>query len=98
MTERNLAAATIARRLSALRSVVTVSRQIGRIARSLDVDGPKSEPYRDRRGPGLDGWRRLLRKAAELATSPRGKRDLTLLHLMHSTFLYSFYLSRPLVG
>ena len=50
---------------------------------SLDVDGPKSEPYRDTRGPGLDGWRRLVRKAAELATSPRGKRDLALLLLMH---------------
>ena len=83
MTERRLDAATIARRLSALRSMVTIARQIGRVAWSLDVDGPKSEPYRDTPGPALDGWRRLLKKAAELATSPRGKRDLALLLLMH---------------
>lgn len=83
MTERKLAPATIARRLSALRSMVKIARQIGRVAWSLDVDGPRSEPYRDTRGPGLDGWRRLLKKAAELATSPHGKRDLALLLLMH---------------
>ena len=95
MTERNLAAATIARRLSALRSMVTIARQIGRVPWSLDVDGPKSEPYRDTRGPGLDGWRRLLKKAAELATSPRGKRDLALLLLMHDLGLRRVRRARP---
>jgi site-specific recombinase XerC len=83
LTERRLAAATIARRLSALRAMVAIARQIGRVSWSLDVPGPKSEPYRDTRGPGLDGWRSLLRTATELATGPMGKRDLALLLLMH---------------
>jgi integrase/recombinase XerC len=83
LNERGLAPGTVARRLSTLRSMVTAARRIGRIAWSLDVDGPRSEPYRDTRGPGLDGWRAILKKAGELATTPRGKRDMALCLLMH---------------
>jgi integrase/recombinase XerC len=82
MTERGLAAATIARRLATLRSMVKVARQIGRVNWCLDVESPKSEPYRDTRGPGLDGWRKM-KAAGRCASTAKGKRDLALIHLMH---------------
>ena len=59
LLKRGLATATIARRLAALRSMVKLARALGRIAWTLDIAGPKAEPYRDTRGPGLDGWRTL---------------------------------------
>ncbi len=83
MTERGLAASTINLRLSALKSMVKVARQIGRVTWSLDVDGVRSEAYRDTRGPGLDGWRKMLAEARQLATTTEGKRDLALVRLMH---------------
>ncbi len=83
LAKRGLAASTIARRLSALRAMVKVARRIGRVAWALDVEGPKSTPYRDTRGPGLDGWRTILAKATRMAVTPQGKRDLALVRLMH---------------
>jgi len=83
MTARALSSATIGLRLTALRSMVKVARQIGRIAWSLDVESPRVQPYRDVRGPGLDGWRSMLAEGKRRATTPEGKRDLALILLMH---------------
>ncbi len=83
LTELGLATATIARRLAALRSMVKIARQIGRVAWALDVEAPRSQPYRDTRGPGLDGWKLILARASQLAVTPQGKRDLALVRLMH---------------
>jgi integrase/recombinase XerC len=60
-----------------------IARQIGRINWSLDVDAPKSKPYRDTRGPGFDGWKAVLKVATDRATTPKGKRDVAILLLMH---------------
>jgi integrase/recombinase XerC len=83
MTERGLSAATIARRLATLRSMVRVARQIGRISWTLDVESPKSQPYRDTRGPGRDGLKKILAEARRRATTPEGKRNLALIRLLH---------------
>jgi integrase/recombinase XerC len=83
MIERGLSSATIARRLATLRSMVKVARQIGRVSFCLDVESPKSEPYRDTRGPGLDGWRKMLAEAQRRATTAEGRRNLALIRLMH---------------
>ncbi len=83
LVARGLAAATIARRLSALRSMVSIARKLGRVAWALDVEGPRSQAYRDTRGPGLDGWRRMLAKAKQGAVTAVGKRNLALVLLMH---------------
>jgi len=81
---RGLAPATIARRLSALRSMVDVGRQLGRISWTLDVEGPRIEAYRDTRGPGLENWRKMLAKAGERAAEgPLGRRNLALIRLLH---------------
>ena len=80
---RGLASATIARRLAALRSMVKLARTLGRCSWTIEVESPKIESYRDTSGPGLDGWRRMLAAATEAATTPKGRRDLCLIRLMH---------------
>jgi hypothetical protein len=50
----------------------------------VDVESPKVTKYRDTAGPGLDGWFGMREKGKELATTtPQGKRDVELMHLMH---------------
>jgi integrase/recombinase XerC len=83
LTDRGLAPATVARRLAALRSVVKLARTLGRVAGAIDIPSPRAEAYRDTRGPGLEGWRSLLAAARKRATTPKGKRDLALVRLMH---------------
>jgi integrase/recombinase XerC len=83
LTDRGLAPATIARRLAALRSVVKLARTLGHVTWTIDISSPRAEAYRDTRGPGLLGWRGMLARAQERATTPKGKRDLALIRLMH---------------
>jgi integrase/recombinase XerC len=88
MTDRKLATATIARRIAALRSMVKLARQIGRVEWALDVESPKVTKYRDTTGPGLDGWFKMRETSKELAaTTAQGKRDVALVHLMHDSCL-----------
>jgi len=88
---RHLAPATIARRLSALRSLVELGATIGGIAWSLKVRSPKVEAYRDTTGPGHDGWRRMVEAArsrqACTADDPRAARDLAIGRLLHDLML-----------
>lgn len=83
LSDRQLAPGTIARRLVALRSAVKAARRIGLITWGLDVGGPKAETLRDTRGPGLDGWRKMLATAKAEASTPKGLRDLALVRLLH---------------
>jgi integrase/recombinase XerC len=85
LAERGLQPATIARRLAALRSVVTLARTLGRVAWALDVPSPKAEPYRDTAGPGDAGWRAMLDRARAAAATgkPKGVRDLAVVRLLH---------------
>ncbi len=57
---KGLAAATINRRLAALRSLVKIARTLGLVPWALEVANVKSQGYRDTRGPGDAGYRRLL--------------------------------------
>jgi integrase/recombinase XerC len=83
LNEQGLATATVARRLSALRSMVRIARRIGRVNWMLDLDVPRTVPYRDTRGPSHDAWKTLLGTAVDLAVTPRGRRDLAALLMMH---------------
>ncbi len=89
LTGRGLKAATVARRLAALRSVVTIARTVGRVAWALDVESPKAEPYRDTAGPGDAGWRAMLARAkADAETGrPKAVRDLAVVRLLHDLAL-----------
>jgi integrase/recombinase XerC len=81
MTEAGLASATIARRLAALRSMVKVARLIGRVNRSLEVEGPRAEPRRDMRRPDLTDVR-LVWRAASTGDGASQRRDRAILALL----------------
>jgi integrase/recombinase XerC len=83
LVDRGLSPATIRRRLAALRGAVKLARQLGRLGWSLEVESPRAEALRDTTGPGLEGWRQLLAAAVAGATTPKGKRDLALVRLLH---------------
>jgi integrase/recombinase XerC len=82
LTNAGLAPATIARRLSALRTFVRGARMVGTIFWTLEVRSPKVENYRDTAGPGRDGWHQL-RNFASRRTDPKGARDLAIIRLLH---------------
>ncbi len=81
LSERGLAPATINRNLAALRSLVKLGRTLGLVDWTLEVPSMKSEPYRDTRGPGVAGVRRLL-EALEVRQDAKGVRDRALLRLL----------------
>src|SRR5215467_4588693 len=60
LMDRELAAITINRRLTALRSMIKLARTLGLIPWTLEIQGMKTEGYRDTRGPGRNGFRALL--------------------------------------
>jgi integrase/recombinase XerC len=78
---RGLAAATVNRRLAALRSMLKLGRTLGLANWSLEVEGLRAEPYRDTRGPGAAGFRRLLEQLAGRADA-KGVRDRAILRLL----------------
>jgi integrase/recombinase XerC len=82
---RGLSAATVARRLAALRSVVKLARQLGQVAWTLEVQSPRVQGYRDTRGPGDDGWKAMATLARERAEAGRSLpvRDRAILRLAH---------------
>jgi integrase/recombinase XerC len=81
LMDRELAANTINRRLTALRSLVKLGRTLGLIAWTLEVEGVKAEPYRDTRGPGRAGFREMLDTLAKRKDS-KGIRDRALLRCL----------------
>lgn len=86
LMERGLAAATVNRRLAALRSLVKLARTLGLVSWSLEVEGLKAAPYRDTRGPGRSGVRALFHLLAKDET-PKARRDLALLRLLYDCAL-----------
>jgi integrase/recombinase XerC len=86
MMDRGLSSATIARRLSTLRSVVASAREIG----VVDFDLPKprvaAQPRRARPTPSGADVGRVVSSLVE-KTSPIALRDLALVRLMAATAL-----------
>ena len=83
---RGLAAATIARRIAALRSLTYAARLIGAIVWTLELPSPKVIGYRDTRGPGRAGFLRLVAVADQQA-EPKRARDLAILWLCYGRAL-----------
>ena len=86
LLERGLQAATVNRRLAALRSLVKLAGTLGLVPWRLEVANVRSQPYRDTRGPGRDGVRRLF-KVLESRTDPKSTRDVAVLHLLYDLAL-----------
>ena len=86
LLERGLAPSTVNRRLAALRSLVKLARTLGLVAWTLEVEGVKSKAYRDTRGPGRAGFRRLLDELEERADG-KAKRDLAAVRLLYDLAL-----------
>lgn len=89
LEDRQLAPATIGRRLAALVRAVDRCRQVGLTQLVLEVDSPKAEKLRDTAGPGLKGWEALLAQAVEEAAGdePAPIRDLAIVLLLHDRAL-----------
>jgi integrase/recombinase XerC len=79
---RGLQPATVNRRLAALRSLVKLARLIGLVTWEVEVPNVLSEPYRDTRGPGKGGVRRLLDALGEEDT-PIVRRDRAIVRLLY---------------
>jgi integrase/recombinase XerC len=84
--DRKLQAATINRRLAAIRSLVKLSRTLGMVPWSLEVENLKVHAYRDTRGPGRQGFR-LLIEVTEARTDGKALRDRAALRLLHDLAL-----------
>jgi integrase/recombinase XerC len=74
------APATVARKLAAVRSLVSAARLTGMVGWEIEVRSPRVRSYRDTAGPGVDGVRRLL--AAARGNGPKARRDRAILHLL----------------
>jgi len=81
LMERGLASLTVNRRLTALRSMIKLGRTLGLVPWTLEVQGMKSETYRDTRGPGVDGFRALLDRLAKRHDA-KGLRDRAILRCL----------------
>ena len=82
LQERRLQAATINRRLAALRSLVQLARTLGIVAWTLEVRNVRAESYRDTRGPGRHGVRLLLDEI-ERRRDKKALRDRAALRLLY---------------
>jgi len=82
LQERRLQAATINRRLAALRSLVQLARTLGIVPWTLEVRNLRAESYRDTRGPGRRGVRLLLDEI-ERRGDKKSLRDRAALRLLY---------------
>lgn len=89
LLERGLSPATVNRRLASIRSLVKLGRLLGLVSWSLEVEGVKGSAYRDTKGPGVDGFRRMLDQveALEGLQDPKAARDRCILRLLFSMAL-----------
>jgi integrase/recombinase XerC len=78
---RGLAAATVNRRLAALRSLVKLARTLGLVGWALEVEGVRAEAYRETAGPGVGGIRQVLARL-DRRTDAKGLRDRAVLRLL----------------
>lgn len=70
----------------ALRSLVKLGRTLGLVGWSLEVEGVRGEAYRDTRGPGREGFKRLLAQL-DGRSDAKAIRDRAFLHLLYDLAL-----------
>lgn len=86
LIERGLKEATVNRRLSALRSLVSYARKVGKCEWGLqDVYGEKVQTYRDTSGVAKEDWQKVI--AVPNRATLKGKRDYAILRLLWDNVL-----------
>lgn len=82
MLKRGFQAATVNRRLAALRALVKLARTLGIVLWSLEVSNLKIEQERDLRGPARTTLKKVLHGLAQ-SGGAKAKRDTAILRLLH---------------
>lgn len=77
----SFSAATINRRLGAIRSLFKLGRLLGHTNVEIEIPNMKSQAYRDTRGPGLPAFKRMM-TAASNQSSVKAARDRAILRLL----------------
>lgn len=86
LTKSQLQPTTINRRLSSIRSLVSLARTLGMVSWELEVKNLKTEPYRDTRGPGLSNFTLILNEASRKKNA-KAARDYAILRLLYDLAL-----------
>jgi hypothetical protein len=76
LIERGLSPSTINRRLSALRSLVALGKELGFVTFDLATRNVRSEAYRDTRGPEPDAMAALIQAALAHPHRAKAARDV----------------------
>ncbi len=84
LIDRGLQAATVNRRLAALRSLVKLARTLGLTTYILEVENMRHTAYRDTKGPGKAGYKAMLDKVRSWKKEPKAIRDQAILHLLYN--------------
>jgi len=74
------APATINRRLSTIRKICHIAKQLGFIDWKLDIDSVKIQSYRNTLGPSINAIRKILDTCS--IDSPLNRRDNAIIHLL----------------
>jgi integrase/recombinase XerC len=80
LLKEGLAPGTINLRVAAIRSACKTARRLGLVDWTLDVQGLRSESYRDTRGPGTEAVAKVVRSLE--GDGPKQARDRALVALM----------------
>lgn len=83
LSDKNRSPATINRALSALRALLKLARMLGVVLWSLDVPNVPAEAYRDTRGPGVAGVKRVLATTNSGENERMNLRDRAILRLLY---------------
>jgi integrase/recombinase XerC len=86
LIDRGLQPSTVNRRLSALRSLITLAKALGVVDWSVIAPNLRVQPYRDTRGPSRPQIRQLFRHVLTTG-GKRGIRDYALLRLLYDCAL-----------
>jgi len=86
LSSKGLSPATINRRLSAIRSLSKLARLLGLISWTIEIDGLKSEKYRDTRGPQDDVVAKMI-CATKNREDQKGLRDEAIIRLLYDLAL-----------
>jgi integrase/recombinase XerC len=81
LKEKNKSVATINRHLSCLSALVALAQRVGLVTFELRLKALPEQPYRDTRGPGHEGFVKML-TALQNRTDQKGTRDRALLRLL----------------